>query len=122
VIFTGRVSQADLEELMRSANALVYVPLFEGFGIPVLEAMKSAVPVIASNTSSLPEVCGHAALLVDPMKTEVIARAMELIERDGSLRADLLKKAEAQLSKFSWDSSAELLWQSAERTLRKQAE
>ncbi len=116
VIFTGRLSAADLSNVMASALALTYVPLFEGFGIPVLEAFYAEIPVIASNVTSVPEVSGNAALLVNPEDTHEIANAMEQLANNPDLRDQLIKQARIQREKFSWDKTAEALWQSIEKT------
>jgi glycosyltransferase involved in cell wall biosynthesis len=82
-----------------------------------LEGMACGVPVIASNTSSLPEVCGDAALFVNPYKVDEVSRAMERIVTDMALAASLVQKGFKQCEKFDWDRTANLLWQSVERTL-----
>jgi len=118
VVFTGHLDTGDLGKLMSSAIALTYVSWFEGFGIPIIEAMSSGTAVITSNVSSMPEVAGEAALLVNPASVGEIAEAMEKIYRDKSLRQFLIEKGNIQRQKFSWDKTAELLWNSAEKILR----
>ncbi|HXC03930.1 MAG TPA: glycosyltransferase family 1 protein, partial [Bacteroidia bacterium] len=118
VLFTGRVAQTELYKLVASATALTYIPTFEGFGIPVLEAMNCDVPVLASNTTSLPEVCGNAALLVDPYSTENIASGMNSIVSDNALRIKLTEAGRERRKVFTWDRTAELLWESIEKTVR----
>jgi glycosyltransferase involved in cell wall biosynthesis len=88
------------------------VPLFEGFGIPVVEAMEANVPIICSNVTSLPEVAGDAAILIDPTKPDVIANAMAQIVSSEETKLRLLKNATTQKLKFSWEKSASLLWDS----------
>jgi glycosyltransferase involved in cell wall biosynthesis len=117
VIFTGRLPETELPGIMASAFALVYVPYFEGFGIPILEAMKSGVPVITSNLTSMPEVSGDAAINVDPFSVESISSAMVKIEKDKKLREELIIKGKDRASKFSWDKAAEELWVSMEKLL-----
>lgn len=117
VIFTGKVSDKELANIVASAQAMLYIPFFEGFGIPVLEAFKSEVPLIVSNTSSLPEVYGNAALAVNPLAIEEIANAMRKLVEDKNLRADLVNKGKLQLQKFSWQKTADLLWQSMLKTI-----
>jgi len=107
VVFTGRLAQEDLVKVMASALALTYVSLFEGFGIPLIEAMHCGVPVITSNVSSMPEVSGDAALLVDPNSVESIKKAMLQMATDGELRANLINKGNFQSQIFSWDKTAE---------------
>jgi glycosyltransferase involved in cell wall biosynthesis len=118
VIFTGRVSTTELHDIFGAAMALAFVPFFEGFGIPVVEAMSAGVPVICSNTTSLPEVGGNAVLYADPMKIDQIADAMIKLAGDEELRKTLIKKGFEQKKKFSWDETARLLWASVERSLQ----
>jgi len=117
VIFTGRLDTTELKFVLGAATAMVFVPFFEGFGIPIVEAMQSGVPVIASNTTSIPEVAGDAALYVDPSKVEEISEAMHKISIDPELRKSLVEKGQMQCHKFSWDSAAEKLWISIEKCL-----
>lgn len=117
VIFTGRLSNEDLKNVLGSALALTYVPYFEGFGIPILEAMSCDTPVITSNITSMPEVAGNAALLIDPFSEKSIADAMIYIYKDEDMRTDLIKKGRERRKEFSWDRSANLLWESIEKTL-----
>jgi glycosyltransferase involved in cell wall biosynthesis len=117
VIFTGRLSVEDLHQLLGGALALTFVSIFEGFGIPVLEAMHAGVPVICSNTSALPEVGGEAALYVDPFDEEQIASAMQQMASDKNLRAELIAKGHVQQQKFSWDQTASRLWESIQQCL-----
>lgn len=114
------VGYLDVEELARvigSAYALVYPSLFEGFGIPILEALQCNVPAITSNTSSMPEVGGDAALLVDPTEYQDIADKMQLMYKDEALRSRLIAAAPAQVEKFTWDKAADRLWDSMMRCL-----
>lgn len=119
VNFTGRMEPKKLQEVMGAAHALVYVPLFEGFGIPVVEAFHAGVPVIGSQTSSIPEVAGNAALLVDPFNTQAIANAMKRITFDPNFRKDLIEKGKIRGSQFSWDKTAEIFWGYIESVLTK---
>lgn len=118
VIFTGRVSTEDLHDIVGAALALAFVPFFEGFGIPVVEAMSAGVPVICSNTTSMPEVGGNAVVYADPMKIDQITEAMIKLANDKELRKDLIEKGFKQKNKFSWDETAHLLWESVKRTLQ----
>jgi glycosyltransferase involved in cell wall biosynthesis len=117
VVFTGRLEPNQLSDVMGAALGLVFVPLFEGFGIPVLEAFEAEIPVITSNVSSLPEVAGDAALLVDPFSIETIAEAMKSITFDPDLRRQLVEKGRVQKKRFSWDQTAKRVWQSIETVL-----
>lgn len=112
VVFTGRVSDEDLKMLMGSALANVYVSTFEGFGIPIVEAFQAGVPVITSNTTSMPEIAGDAALVVDPYQVDSIAAAMSKLVLENELREKLIDKGLERAKTFTWQRSADLLWQS----------
>ena len=106
----GRLPHDELPKVVGAAEALVFVPWFEGFGIPVLEAMACGVPVIASNVTSLPEVCGDAALaLVSPGDSDEIARAMWTAEHDTAARDTACKRGLARAKDFSWAASGQAL-------------
>lgn len=117
IVFTGHVGGEVLAKIVGSAFALLYVSFFEGFGLPVAEAMRCGVPVITSNLSSMPEVAGNAALLVDPSDHHAIAQAMMQLYHDDQLRNSLIKKGMEHSATFSWDKTAALLWQAAEDVL-----
>lgn len=117
VIFTGRVLTSELHSIFGAALALTFVPHFEGFGIPVVEAMSAGVPVICSNTTSLPEVGGNAVIYANPFKTDQITEAMRQIANEPELRKKMAEKGFEQKKKFSWDKTAELLWTSIEKAL-----
>ncbi len=106
VIFTGFVEEEDLPDLYRGALLFVYPSLYEGFGLPILEAMACGTPVITSNISSMPEVAGDAAVLVDPTQPEALASAMASVLTDEELRKGLQWKGIARASGFSWDAVA----------------
>ena len=118
IIFTGRTSDRDLNRLMAGAFCLTFVHYFEGFGLPLLEAMQSDVPIISGNTTSLPEVAGNAALYVDPFTVEEIAAAMTRMTTDVALRQSLIEHGRIQRQKFSWEKTAEKLWSSIEKTFQ----
>lgn len=99
----------DIADLVAAAEAMCYVSLFEGFGIPILEAMQSGVAVITSNKSSMPEVAGDAAILIDPESIDEIANAMQTITDDQNLREELIIKGFKNVKRFSWDHSASLI-------------
>jgi glycosyltransferase involved in cell wall biosynthesis len=107
VCFTGFVEDDHLPDLYRGALLFVYPSLYEGFGLPVLEAMACGTPAITSNRTSLPEVAGDAALLVDPTRPEALAEAMTSIMSDGELRQRLRAKGLARARAFTWDAVAE---------------
>jgi glycosyltransferase involved in cell wall biosynthesis len=100
------VPDEDLAGLYSGAAAFVFPSLYEGFGFPVLEALACGVPVICSNTSSLPEVAGAAAVLVDPLDTHAISAAINRVLADADLRAILIRRGYEQIQKFSWEKAA----------------
>ncbi len=112
VIFTGRLDLDELAKVVAASLALVYVSFYEGFGIPVVEGMKSGVPVICSNLSSMPEVAGDAALLVNPYDEESIAEAMLSLHQSPALQKELRTKGIERASIFSWDRTAKNVWNS----------
>jgi glycosyltransferase involved in cell wall biosynthesis len=105
VRFLGFVPDATLAVLYRLASVFVFPSLYEGFGLPPLEAMALGAPVITSNVSSLPEVVGDAALLIDPMDPGAIADAMARVLGDAVLREDLIRRGHARVACFSWARS-----------------
>jgi glycosyltransferase involved in cell wall biosynthesis len=107
VIQLGHLERTELSKVLGGALALVYPSFFEGFGIPLLEAMYAEIPVITSNASSLPEVAGDAAILVDPNQKSALVEALKMISVDENLRADLIQKGRQQREKFSWEKTAE---------------
>lgn len=106
VIFPGFVDSADLPLLYNGASLFVYPSLYEGFGLPPIEAMACGTPVITSNTSSLPEVVGDAALLVNPHDTLRLAETMLQVLMDAELAASLIRKGLAHCKKYTWQSNA----------------
>lgn len=119
IIFTGRLTDEALNHWLSGSLALTYVPFFEGFGIPVLEAMSCGTPVITSNTTSLPEVVGNAAITVNPASPSEIAAAMKEVVEKPDLRNQLIERGFEQTKKFSWDQTAELMWESILKSLKK---
>lgn len=107
VSFVGLVPEAELPSLYRGAKALVFPSLYEGFALPVLEAMACGTPVVTSNVAAMPEVAADAALLVDPTSVEQIAKAMERIVCDDSLRAQLREKGKKRADRFSWTNTVD---------------
>ncbi len=106
VVFTGWVAEEDKPALLSGAVAFVFPSLYEGFGLPPLEAMACGTPVIASDRSSLPKVVGEGGMLVEPTDMEALAEAMESLLVDDALRAKLRQKALAQAAEFSWEQTA----------------
>lgn len=112
VIFTGRVEPEILHKLVASAFAMTFVPTFEGFGIPIIEAMNCNVPVLTSNTTSMPEVGGDAAVYIDPFSVNSIKNGIIEMYQNQEIRKDILEKSKRQRLKFSWDKTADKLWDS----------
>jgi len=111
VRFLGYVPQETLAALYALATAFVFPSLYEGFGLPPLEAMASGTPVITSNVSSLPEVVGDAAILIDPHDANAIADGMEQVLADASLREALRERGLARVRQFSWERSIRRVWE-----------
>jgi glycosyltransferase involved in cell wall biosynthesis len=107
VHFMGFVPEDELPALYNGADLFVFPSLYEGFGLPVLEAMACGTPVITSNVSSLPEVAGNAALLVDPYNVDELADAMRRILSDPALAADLRARGLERAQQFSWERTAQ---------------
>lgn len=108
VYFLGHVPDDDLIALYQRALCLVFPSLYEGFGLPVLEAMTAGCPVITTTSSSLPEVAGDAALLVDPLNAKEMATAMQQVLQDEALRMRMIATGRIQASRFSWEETARL--------------
>ena len=117
VRFTGRVSEDELADLYAAALATTYVPFFEGFGLPVVEAQASNCPVLTSSVSSLPEVAGEAALLCDPHRPAAIAEGLARLAGDPALRQRLAAAGLANVQRFAWERSAQVLWQAVEQAI-----
>lgn len=107
VVLTGYVPDADLAALYSGARAFVYPSLYEGFGLPVLEAMQCGTPVITSDTTSLPEIAGDAGLLVSPIDADALSGALVRVVTDDDLAADLGRRGQSRSALFSWDRTAE---------------
>ncbi|MFA5830091.1 MAG: glycosyltransferase family 1 protein [Candidatus Gracilibacteria bacterium] len=105
IIFAGFIEENQKESLVKGATAFIYPSLFEGFGLPLLEAMKCGVPVITSNTSSMPEVIGDAGILINPKDIESISKAIEEIQKP-EIQEKLKNKMKEQIKKFSWGNCA----------------
>src|SRR3984893_13643003 len=103
VRFLGRVSELELITLYSMADVFAFPSFFEGFGVPPLEAMACGAPVITSNTSSLPEVVGDAALLVDPNDISALCQALQTLLENEQLRSELVQKGYRQAQKYTWD-------------------
>ena len=106
VLFPGYVPGEELADFYHLADVFVYPSLYEGFGLPVLEAMACGVPVITSNISAMPEVAGDAAVLVEPNNSQDLAAAIERVVTDEALRRSLIEKGLRRSSLFSWQKAA----------------
>lgn len=118
VIFTGRLNTDHLHMVLGSALGLAYVSYFEGFGIPIVEAFRCGTPVITANVTSMPEVAGEAALMIDPFDPESIAIAMYKIFQYETLRNELSERGYQRKDMFTWQKTADLLWESMEKTIK----
>lgn len=108
--FTGHLAIEALAKVTASALALVFVPYFEGFGIPLVEAMRCGTPIIAGNLTSLPEVVGESGILVNPFDAKEIAAKMKLLAANSDLRKELSEKGLERAALFNWDNTAEKVW------------
>ena len=107
----GYLDETELFRLMGASLAFVYLSVFEGCGLPVLEALHAEVPVVTTRRSSLPEVAGEAALYVEnPEDTQELARALERVSSDASLRRDLIARGRRQREQFSWERAAQQVY------------
>ena len=111
IIFTEFVSDEKLKFLIQNARVFCFPSLYEGFGLPIIESMACGCPVIASNVSSIPEITGDAAILVDPRNVEELVTALNQILTDDKLRKDLSKKSFLNSSKYRWENSASKVFQ-----------
>lgn len=121
IVFTGRLQSDELAKVVAGALFMAFIPHFEGFGIPILEAFASGVPLVAANRSSLPEVCGDAALLVDASNEALVADAFLRLTADEVLRQEYTALGLKRVQGFSWDRTAGLLWNSIEKLLARES-
>jgi glycosyltransferase involved in cell wall biosynthesis len=105
IIFTGYVEDEDMDALYAEASLFVFPSLYEGFGLPPLEAMLNNCPVIVSNIASLPEICGDASLYFDPLNVQDIALKIKYVLNDAQLRQNLIQKGKNRIKKFTWERS-----------------
>lgn len=112
VHITGHLDLQALTQVMGAAFCLAFVPYFEGFGIPLIEAMRAGVPILAGDKTSLPEVAGDAALYVDPMEVNAISNGLLRMEQDDALREELIAAGHIRKRQFSWDFTATTAWES----------
>ena len=111
VILLGRINDQQLADILASAHALCFISMFEGFGLPIIEAMKCSVPVITSNTSCMPEIAQDAAWILDPNNIGEITKAMSTIETDGLKRKELIEKGNRRVKDFDWEISGNKIWE-----------
>ena len=121
VIFTGRLTPMQLNDVLGAAWAMTFVPYFEGFGIPILEAMTCEIPVIASKVTSLPEIAGNAALYASPDSPGSIRDGMIRLVREEGLREELIQRGRERRELFSWDHTAAKLWDSVQHVVEANA-
>jgi glycosyltransferase involved in cell wall biosynthesis len=107
----GHVTSEELSRIMGAAFALSYVPYFEGFGIPLVEAMRCGIPIISADTSCLPEIAGDAAIYCDPFSVVDIKEKLHTLAQDKSLHLRLSQNALARSNQFSWDLAADQVWE-----------
>jgi glycosyltransferase involved in cell wall biosynthesis len=115
IIFTGRLANSELANLLGAAFCMPFVPLFEGFGLPPIEAMQCNVPVIASNVTSIPEIVSDAALLVNPNNVEEIKNAMLEIFYNNTIRQTLIEKGKVRKQDFDWTYTSKKIWESIQK-------
>ena len=120
IIFTGYIDDEDLPNLYSNAFAFIYPSLYEGFGLPALEAMIYGCPVIASNRTSLPEICGNSALLINPENNEDILKAFKLIFSNPNIRQELILKASDKALLFTWSKTFNIIRQEILQHVQKQ--
>jgi glycosyltransferase involved in cell wall biosynthesis len=119
ILFTGYVPERDLAGLYSGATCFVYPSYFEGFGLPLVEAMQCGVPVIAGNRTSLPEVLGAAGLLFDPFDTQALVKALTQVLDDSEYRAALRLKGLERAKNFDWKTTAQLTLKVYERAVKR---
>jgi len=112
IVFTGRLSPEKLRDVMGAASGLTFVPLFEGFGIPLLEAMNCDIPILTSNVTSLPEIAGKSAIYCEPMDIQDISKGMLSLATQPDLQKTLVSEGRIRRESFSWDLTAQKVWKS----------
>jgi glycosyltransferase involved in cell wall biosynthesis len=113
--FPGRIPESELNNLIGSAFAVTYTTLFEGFGLPIIEAFSCETPVITSNVTAMPEIAGDGALMVDPFSINSIASAMEELFLEPKIYHSLIIKGKKRVELFTWEKTSKLLWDSIEK-------
>jgi glycosyltransferase involved in cell wall biosynthesis len=115
VQFAGDLTDEELARLYRGARLVAFVSLYEGFGLPILEAMAASVPVLTSNITAMPEIAGNAALTVNPTSIEEIAAGLERLSFDEDLRMQLIQRGRLRATRFDWDTTAQTTWEIVRR-------
>jgi glycosyltransferase involved in cell wall biosynthesis len=118
VVFSGFIDENDLPAYYRGAKAFIFPSLYEGFGLPIIEAMACGTPVITSNVTAMPEVAGEAAMLVDPYSVSSITRGIERIINDASLCQSFCKKGLERVKEFTWDKTAAVVREVLDQALK----
>lgn len=118
IVFTGHVQSDELNEIYGAGLALVFPSYFEGFGIPLVEAMKCELPIVSSNATCLPEIAGDAAIYFDPFSVEDIANSLIKISQDKALRTKLIENGKQRSNLFSWDKTANICWEAIEEVVK----
>ena len=118
VIFLGKVDNFTLANVYRGAMMLLFPSLYEGFGLPVIEAMSCGIPVITSNTTSLVEVSGDAACLVSPDNETEIIQAINKVYKNQSYRDSLVRKGTERAAKYSWDNARQIVTEEINKLLK----
>jgi glycosyltransferase involved in cell wall biosynthesis len=118
VIFAGRLSDEETQKVLGSSKGLIFISIFEGFGIPLLEAFNAEIPVICSNTTSLKEISGEAAVKVDPLNLEEISSAIKELDENEQLRMELIKKGQIEKLKYNWIKTGRLFKSVIEKSIK----
>ena len=119
VHFVGHVSDAEMADFYKGALLVAFVSLYEGFGLPILEAMSAGVPVLTSDAASMPEIAGNAALIVDPYSVAAIAHGLESLAFDEDERRIRIQRGAERFRKFNWDTTAQKVWNLVELAARR---
>jgi glycosyltransferase involved in cell wall biosynthesis len=117
IIFTGRLSPEKLRDVMGASAGLTFLPLFEGFGIPLLEAMRCEIPILASDATSLPEIAAEAAIYANPQEVPEIVAGMLQLAGNAENNSRLVNEGRERVKKFSWDLTSERMWNSVCRVI-----
>lgn len=117
ILFTGHLTKKDLIVAYSGAKALLFPSYFEGFGIPIVEAMRCECPVICARATSFPEVAGNAALYFDPFDVNAIANAMEEFDSNTNLRQTLIASGKTHVQQFTWQKTANIVWETIAKTV-----